>query len=63
MIFSLTALYYLGNKRPVGFLCFIAANLCWMFVGWLAASVAIIAGNLIFAIINSRGYRKWSAPV
>ncbi len=63
MTFSLLALYLIGNKSRVGFLCFIAANVCWMFVGWLAPSVAIVAGNLVFAIINGRGYRKWRETV
>lgn len=61
MTFSLTALYFLGNKNRAGFLFFIAANICWMFVGWLAPSIAIIAGNVVFAISNLRGYGKWKA--
>lgn len=59
MIFSLAALYFLGSKNRTGFLFFIAANICWMFVGWLAPSFAIIVGNLVFAVSNLRGYRKW----
>jgi hypothetical protein len=61
MLFSLSALHFLGNKRRIGFLCFLAANACWLGVGWLAPSLPIIAGNCVFAIINLRGYGKWNA--
>ena len=62
MGFSLAALHCLGNRNRAGFLFFIAANLCWLAVGWLAASPAIICGNCAFALINARGYRKWPSP-
>lgn len=59
MLFSLLALGLLGQKNRLGFLCFMVANLCWLFVGWLAPSVAIIIGNVIFFAANLRGYRRW----
>ena len=59
MIFSLAALYFLGKKDRTGFVFFAAANLCLIFVGCLAPSVAIIAGNLLYAVINLRSFAKW----
>ena len=59
MIFSLLALYLIGRKSRLGFLSFIAANACWIFVGWLTVSVAIMVGNVVFLILNLRGYWNW----
>jgi hypothetical protein len=59
MIFSLLALSLLGQKNRLGFASFMVANICWLFVGWLAPSIAIIIGNLVFFAANLRGYRRW----
>jgi len=59
MIFSLLALYLIGRRNRVGFLSFIAANVCWVSIGWLTMSLAIMVGNIIFLILNLRGYRNW----
>lgn len=61
MIFSLLALSLLGQKNRLGFASFMVANICWLFVGWLAPSIAIIIGNLVFFAANLRGYRRWKA--
>jgi hypothetical protein len=55
MIFSLLALYLIGRRNRVGFLSFIAANVCWVLIGWLTLSLAIMVGNVIFVILNLRG--------
>lgn len=59
MIFSLLALYLIGRRNRLGFLSFIAANVCWVSIGWLTMSPAIMFGNIIFLILNLRGYRNW----
>ena len=59
MIFSLLALYLIGRRNRFGFLSFIAANVCWLSIGWLTMSLAIMVGNGIFLILNLRGYRNW----
>jgi len=59
MIFSLLALYLIGRRNRVGFLSFIAANVCWVSIGWLTMSLAIMVGNVIFLLLNLRGYRNW----
>jgi nicotinamide riboside transporter PnuC len=61
MLCSLFALYFLGQKNRVGFAFFMAANLCWLFVGWLAPSIAIVLGNLVFFAANLHGYRRWKS--
>ena len=66
MIFSLLALYLIGRRNRFGFLSFIAANVCWVSIGWLTMSASIMVGNVIFLTLNVRGYRNWlstdSAP-
>ena len=59
MIFSLLALHLIGRRNRAGFLSFIAANVCWVSIGWLTMSLAIMVGNILFVILNLRGYRNW----
>lgn len=59
MIFSLMALYLIGRRNRLGFLSFIVANVCWVSIGYLTMSFAIIVGNLIFLVLNLRGYWSW----
>jgi len=57
--FALLAAYKLGNEDPRGFQAFVVANICWMVVGVLASSPAIVFGNLSFLLINLRGWTRW----
>ena len=60
MTLSLLAVYWLGNRLSRGFVAFIFANLLWLGVGtFLMQSAGIALGNLIFLIINIRGYLRW----
>ena len=59
MSFSLLALYLIGRKNRLGFLSFITANACWIFIGWLTMSGAIMVGNVVFLVLNLRGYWNW----
>lgn len=60
MVITFVAIYLLGNKRREGFACMIAANLFWVVFGVLAKSYAMIVANIGFAVMNVRGYMKWS---
>jgi lipid-A-disaccharide synthase-like uncharacterized protein len=41
---------------------FMLANITWMLLGSLLLhSYAIVLGNLIFLITNTRGFLKWNA--
>ena len=59
MSFSLVALYLIGRRNRAGFLSFITANACWILIGWLTTSGAIMFGNMVFMILNLRGYWNW----
>ncbi|MGB3616514.1 MAG: hypothetical protein WBA12_00200 [Catalinimonas sp.] len=58
---SLLASYLLGNQRRIGFLVFIVANVIWVFLGfaWFD-SIGTAVGNLVFLLINLRGYLRWT---
>ena len=61
MVFTLVAIYQLGNKQRSGFLLMIIGNLCWIGLGVFTASLALIVANSIFAAMNVRGLYKWAA--
>ncbi len=57
---SLLAVYLLGNKNKYGFVSFSIANTLWIFLGFfLMDSLGIGIGNIVFLIMNIRGYISW----
>jgi hypothetical protein len=60
MIFSLIAIYYVGNRKRSGFLFFVTANALWIILGvLLLQSYGIVIGNTVFLIMNVRGFIHW----
>jgi hypothetical protein len=58
---SLLAVYLLGNKNKFGFISFVLANLLWIILGFtLINSLGIALGNVVFLIMNIRGYMSWN---
>lgn len=63
MALSLLALWLLSNKNRFGFAAFMLANVIWILLGvWLIQSVGIVVGNVVFLIMNIRGYLRWKTP-
>lgn len=60
MLFTLLGIYFLGNKDRKGFIIMITGNACWIGVGALAGSLAMILANGVFLSMNLRGLIKWS---
>ncbi|MBC7867734.1 MAG: PnuC protein [Gloeobacteraceae cyanobacterium ES-bin-316] len=61
MILSVVAMVLLGNKVKWGFVSFMFANVAWITLGILLLhSYAIVIGNIIFLITNTRGFIKWN---
>ena len=58
-ICSLVAAYLIGNQQRNGFLLFMFGNLAWIIIGGLSKSLAIIVGNVLFLLLNLRGYQQW----
>jgi uncharacterized protein (DUF58 family) len=61
MALSLLAVYLLGNKNKYGFISFSIANVLWIFLGiCLMNSLGIGLGNIVFLVMNIRGYISWN---
>jgi hypothetical protein len=62
IMLSVIAMILLGNKIKWGFTIFMLANITWILLGFLLLnSYAIVLGNIIFLITNTRGFLKWNA--
>ena len=61
MALTFGAIYLLGNRSRYGFLLMMLGNACWVAVGVLTQSVALVAANLCFFAMNVRGFLKWSS--
>jgi hypothetical protein len=62
MLLSILAMVLLGNKVKLGFILFAFANLTMIVMAfYLLQSIALVAGNAIFLITNTRGFLKWNA--
>ncbi len=62
MLLSVVAMILLGNKVKWGFALFMLANITWILLGLLLLhSSAIVMGNTIFLVTNTRGFIKWNA--
>lgn len=59
MVLTLTAIYMLGNKSRTGFITMMGGNSCWVLLGVLIGSLGLIAANIVFLIMNLRGFVKW----
>lgn len=61
MLLSVIAMILLGNKVKWGFISFTLANITWILLGlFLLNSYAIVIGNVIFLVTNTRGFIKWN---
>jgi ABC-type uncharacterized transport system YnjBCD permease subunit len=59
---SVMALTLLGRKSRWGFVCFMVANLAWIACGLLLPSMPIVLGNMVFLVLNVRGFLAWTPP-
>jgi hypothetical protein len=59
MIFSLLPFCLIDRRNRFGCPSFTAANVCRVSIGWLTMSLAIMAGNMVFLILNVHAYRNW----
>jgi nicotinamide riboside transporter PnuC len=56
---SLLMIYSLGSGRRVGFTFGVSANLSWIIFASLSHSAPILFSNLIFLMLNIRGWCAW----
>ena len=60
MMFTFVAIYLLGNKSRQGFVTMMCGNACWVVIGVLTSSIAMVIANLVFFAMNTRGWFRWS---
>lgn len=60
MFLTLTAIYLIGNRARSGFYLMILGNVCWVALGLLSQSIAMIIANVLFAFMNIRAIILWS---
>lgn len=56
---NLLALWYLSKQRKRGFLIGSIGCVGWLVFGILTNSAPSVLSNLIYIIMNVRGWRKW----
>lgn len=63
MVFAFLGVWMLGNQKRNGFIIFSISNIIWVAFGFVMdeGGIGVIAGNLIFLIINARGWLRWKA--
>ncbi len=59
MALTFIALWQIGNKNKVGFLIMMCGNLCWVSIGAMSQSIAMILANIVFFSMNVRAIWKW----
>ena len=59
MALTFFALWNIGNKNKVGFLIMMCGNLCWVAIGAMSQSIAMILANIVFFSMNARAIWKW----
>jgi hypothetical protein len=60
MVFTFVAIFLLGNKSRRGFVLMMTGNACWIVIGALSGSIAMVIANLVFLVMNARAWTKWS---
>jgi nicotinamide riboside transporter PnuC len=59
MIFGLISAYYIARHRRWGFVFAVIAGLGWIAFGIMTGSVPSIIANILFIVINVRGFQRW----
>ncbi len=61
MGFTFVAIYLLGNRSKAGFATMMCGNTCWVIVGVLTSSIAMVIANAVCFAMNVRGWAKWTS--
>jgi len=59
MVLMFLSLYLLGKKKRSGFVYGVGANVAWLVFGILVGSIANVAANIVFVVMNVLGYLRW----
>lgn len=61
-VLTFLAIWLIGDRNKQGFYIMIAGNCCWVVLGGLTQSIALIVANLLFVTLNVRAIINWSKP-
>lgn len=56
---TILSIYYLGSKKRIGFIWGGVAAISWLVFAGLVTSLASVIANIIFLMLNIRGYIHW----
>lgn len=62
MVLTFLAIWLIGDRNKSGFFLMIGGNTCWVVLGVMTASVALVLANLSFMALNVRAIVHWSRP-
>lgn len=54
------SIYWIGERRRMGFVLGMIGNGFWFVFGYFAASPATLVANVVIFLLNLRGYLKWA---
>ena len=54
------SIYWIGERRRMGFALGMIGNGFWFVFGYFADSPATLVANVVILLLNLRGYLKWS---
>ncbi|WP_434361172.1 PnuC protein [Parasalinivibrio latis] len=60
MVLTFLAIWQIGNKNRVGFVLMMVGNGCWVSLGVMTGSLAMVVANVLFLLMNVRALLKWS---
>lgn len=60
MALTFVAIYLLGNRSRAGFATMMFGNGCWVAIGVLSGSLAMVIANVVFIVMNARGWHRWA---
>lgn len=60
MVLTFVAIWLIGDRNKAGFYIMMGGNTCWIGLGILTHSLALIVANLLFVSLNIRAIINWS---
>ena len=60
MVLTFTAIWLIGDKNKLGFYIMMGGNSCWIVLGLLTHSLALVIANILFMSLNVRAIIHWS---
>ena len=59
MILTFLAIWQIGDRKRSGFVLMIGGNTCWVVLGILTTSLALVVANTAFMALNVRAIVNW----